>query len=154
MKASLSFTWTLSGAGWADCVIADANAEAQMLVSYVTPAPEELIGAVTRLALGESGDHKVMFEAEPNGFLWHLSPDGDAVEIRIVEYPDTSRRSRPGAVLWEARHPIEVVARCVLRGFDRVDADRGEDGWYADWKRPFPRRELEQLRRAREKSRA
>ncbi|MFI1580415.1 hypothetical protein [Embleya sp. NPDC020630] len=154
MKASLSFTWTLSGAGWADCVVADADAEAQMLVSYISPAPEELIGAVTRLALGESGDHKVKFEAEPNGFLWHLSPDGDAVEIRVVESPDTSRRSRPGTVSWEARHPIEAPARCVPRGLDRVHADRGEDGWYADWRRPFPRRELEQLRGVRVKLRA
>ncbi|MFE5333822.1 hypothetical protein ACFRCG_46275 [Embleya sp. NPDC056575] len=121
MKASRSFTRTLSGAGWADRIIADADAKARMLVSYITPAPEELIGAV---------------------------------EIRIVEYPDASRRSRAGTVSWEARHPIEAPARCVLRGFDRVDADRGEDGWYADWKRPFPRREPEQPRRAREKSRA
>ncbi|WP_406279909.1 hypothetical protein [Embleya sp. NBC_00896] len=148
MKASLSFTWTLSGSGWADCTIADAVAEAQLIVSYITNAPEELITAVTRIALGEPGDRKVMFEAEPNGYLWILSPDGEAVDIRIVEYADTSARNRPGAVLWEAGHPIEVLARSVLRGFDRVAADLGEDGWFADWKRPFPRDELEALRLA------
>src|SRR3954452_3114858 len=100
MKASLSFTWALSGSGWADCAIGDPAAEAQMIVSYLTNAPEELITAVTRLALGEPGDHRVMFEAEPNGYLWILSPDGDAVDIRIVEYADTSLRNRPGGVLW------------------------------------------------------
>ncbi|WP_424641185.1 hypothetical protein [Embleya sp. AB8] len=148
MKASLWFTWTPSGAGWADCTIADTVSEAQLIVSHLTPAPEELISAVTALALGEPGDHKVLFEAEPNGYLWHLSPDGDAVDIRIVAYADTSARNRPGDVLWEARHPIEVLARSVLRGFDRVAADLGEDGWYADWRRPFPRRELAALRTA------
>lgn len=148
MKASLWFTWTLSGSGWADCTIADIAGEAQLVVSYITDAPAELIGAATRLALGEPGDHKVMFEAEPNGYLWHLSPDGDAVDIRIVEYADASMRNRPGEVLWEGRHPIEVLARSVLRGFDRVDFDLGEDRWYADWRRPFPRRELEALRTA------
>jgi hypothetical protein len=148
MKASLSFTWTLSGSGWADCVVADTVAEAQLIVSYITDAPEELIGAVRDVASGESADRKVMFEAEPNGYLWTLSPDGDAVDIDIVEYADTSLRNRPGAVLWATRQPIVTLARCVLRGFDRVAADLGDDRWYADWKRPFPHRELTALRTA------
>ncbi|WP_161354067.1 hypothetical protein [Streptomyces sp. SID3343] len=146
MKASLSFTWALSGSGWADCTIVDTAAEAQMIVSYITNAPEELITAVTRVALGEPGDRKVMFEAEPNGYLWILSPDGGEVDIRIVEYADTSLRNRPGAVLWESRQPIEALARCVLRGFDRVYADLGDDGWFANWKRPFPQAESAALR--------
>jgi hypothetical protein len=49
---TLSVTWVLLGVGWADC-----HAEDDTHVSYVTEAPEDLLGAVTRLVLGSSAEH-------------------------------------------------------------------------------------------------
>jgi len=148
MKASLSFAWTVSGCGWADCAVADRDGELEFVVSHLTDAPTELIVGVTRVVLGPATDVRVVFEAEPNGYRWEFDRDGSEVDMRIVAFADTAARNRPGDVLWESRQPVETLARCVLLGFDRVVADLGEDGWLGQWRRPFPRRELEALRLA------
>ena len=51
--AQLRLTWALSGSGWADCVVSDDQAEAEVTASYITAAPEDLLTAVTRLIRGE-----------------------------------------------------------------------------------------------------
>ena len=38
----MSLRWTLAGPGWADCTVADGQAEAEITASYITSAPEEL----------------------------------------------------------------------------------------------------------------
>lgn len=148
MKASLSFAWTVSGSGWADCAVADRAGDVEIVVSHLSDAPAELIVAVTRVVRGSTAGVKVMFEAEPNGYLWEFDRDGTEVDMRIVAYADSALRNRPGDVLWESRQPVETLARCVVRGFDRAVADLGEDRWQGQWRRPFPGTELEALRTA------
>lgn len=40
----------------------------------------------------------------------------------------------------------ELVARAVVRAFDRVAHELGDEAYESEWRGPFPRRELERLR--------
>lgn len=117
--STMSFTWTLRPAGWVDCHVEDSRGRAEASVSYITPAPEEFLTAVARLVLGAT-EQRVQFQAEPRGFRW----------------------------IWTSRQPIDTLTRTVIRAFDQVENEHGEDGYLEHWRSPFPRHELEALRTA------
>lgn len=93
--ASMSFTWILSGTGWADCVVADDQAQTEITASYITAAPEELLTAVTRLVLGEP-ETRTQFEAEPTAFRWIFHRGDTDVWIQLLQPPDGSRHDKAG----------------------------------------------------------
>lgn len=140
--ADLSMSWTVS-TGSANVRVADRQAEATVIASYVTGAPEDFLGAVRRLLRGDT-DARVDFEAEPTVYRWHFSRDGDVVEVRLAEHPDGRR---PGTEIWSTRQPLGTLARVTVRCFDAV-AQRGEAEYEREWRRPFPRSDLEALRTA------
>ncbi|HEX7302338.1 hypothetical protein [Lentzea sp.] len=140
--ADLSMTWTVH-AGFATVRVGDSDGSAEALASYVSPAPEDFLGAVARLLRG-SATAEVRFEAKPAVYRWHFTRDGSHVRVRLAEFPDGRR---PGTEVWSTRQPLDVVARVVVRRFDAA-ARRGEDTYEREWRRPFPRFELEGLRAA------
>lgn len=133
-------TWTVR-AGWADVRVADRAAEARILASYVSPAPEHFLGAVAHLLLGDV-EAAVVFEAEPAVHRWRFTREGHFADIRLTEHPDDRR---PGVEIWSTRQRLGTLARVTVRCFDAV-ARQGEADYEREWRRPFPRFELEALR--------
>lgn len=144
---TMTFTWTLAGAGWADCVVADETCQAQATASYIGDAPQCLLTAVARLILGEP-QTRAQFEAEPTAFRWNFYREGEDVWIRLLELADRSRHDNAGTEIWSSQQTIDTLARAIIRGFDSVDHQHGESEYQDKWRRPFPRTELEVLRRA------
>ncbi|MFI8504472.1 hypothetical protein ACIGFK_39115 [Streptomyces sp. NPDC085524] len=60
--SDMQLVWTLGGPGWADCTIADHQGEIEVTASYISPAPEDLLTAVTRLVTG-AAETRLQFEA-------------------------------------------------------------------------------------------
>jgi hypothetical protein len=143
----MSFTWTLLRAGWADCYVEDSSGKAKAHISYITRAPEEFLEAVTRLVLG-AAEQRVQFEAEPNAFRWIFNQHQDHVDIRLFEVPDDTLPDTAGTTLWTSRQPTSTLARAVIRAFDQVEEEHGEDGYLERWRSPFPGHELDALRAA------
>ena len=130
-------------AGWAQVRLADREDEVEVVPSCLTPVPEDVLGAVTRLLHG-AADASAEFEAEPTVYRWHFRRDGgNTVDVRLTELSG----HQPGAELWSTRRPLGTLARAVVRCFDSV-AHRGEDEYEREWRRTFPRHELEGLRAA------
>jgi hypothetical protein len=144
--ADLRLIWTLSGHGWADCTVADDQAEAETTASYITTAPEDLLTAVTRLLTGES-ETRAQFEAEPTAFRWIFYREGSDVWIRLLELADGGEYDNAGTEIWSSQQHVDAVARAVIRCFDEVARKYGESGYRGKWGEHFPRSELEALRR-------
>lgn len=145
--SAMTFTWTLAGAGWADCVVADERSQAQAIASYIGDAPQCLLTAVARLILGEP-ETRAQFEAEPTAYRWIFYREGDEVWIRLLELADRSKHDNIGTEIWSSQQSIDTLARAVIRGFDNVAHQHGESGYHGKWREPFPRTELEALRTA------
>lgn len=141
----LRLAWVLSGRGWADCIVSDHRAEAEVTASYITTAPEDLLTAVTRLTVGET-ECRVQFEAEPAAFRWIFRREGTNVWIRVLELADGKNHDNAGTEIWSTRQDIDVVARAVVRCFDEVAREYGESAYRGRWGEHFPRTELEALR--------
>lgn len=141
----LRLDWTVGTAGWADCVIADQDAEVTVESSYITAAPEELLTAVARLMTGES-ETRADFEAEPTRIRWIFHRDSKDVRIRILQLPHRRSGDPAGIEIWASQQPLEVLVRTVIRCFDKVAETYGESEYHSRWRRRFPRPELEALR--------
>jgi hypothetical protein len=127
----MRFRWNVVGAGWAELSVG----EARLVVSFVGSGPEALLEAVTRALLGLAAE--VTFEGEPERYRVTFDRVGDEIGIRVTEFETQ---------LWAGAHPIPEVARSVVRAFDRVADEHDDETYESQWRRPFPRRELERLR--------
>jgi hypothetical protein len=141
----MRITWTLTGVGWAEVRVGDDAAEASLVASYVTAAPQELLAAVTRIAAG-SAEARAQFEAEPTAFRWIFTRDGQEAVVRVLELPDGDLQDAGGAEIWRTTQHVDTVVRAVVRCFDEVASAYGESGYELSWKSPFPREDLERLR--------
>ncbi|MFE5796244.1 hypothetical protein ACFQ8C_27205 [Streptomyces sp. NPDC056503] len=145
--AHLRLAWVLSGRGWADCIVSDHQAEAEVTASYVTTAPEDLLTAVTRLIVGEI-ECRAQFEAEPTIFRWIFYREDTHVWIRLLALANGSAHDNTGNEIWSTQQDIDVVTRAVIRCFDEVVREYGESAYRSKWGEDFPRAELEALRTA------
>lgn len=145
--ASMSLRWTVVPKGWAVCAIADDQAAVDVPASRVRAGPVDLLTAVARVVLGY-GEARAELEAEPTTFRWIFRPAGGTVDIQILELPDFHHPDGDGTQIWASRQPISTLARAVIRAFDDVASQHGDDGYRDIWGEPFPRTELEALRRA------
>lgn len=149
----LRLSWTLSGDGWADCVMADEFAEVSFDSSHIAQVPEELITAVARLLTSES-ETRADFEGEPAGCRLLFAREGREVAIKGLRLPGRTSPDRLGVEVWTSRQPLDVLARTVVRCFDDAAEAYGDEGyrraWHRSfpraWHRSFPRAELEALR--------
>jgi hypothetical protein len=132
---------SLNGAGWADVVVADHQAEATAEASHITTAPEDFLTAVARLVLGDN-ETRVQFEAEPTAFRWIFYREGNDVWIRLLELPNGRKHDKAGTEIWASWQTVNTLARAVTRCFDDVLYKYGESGYRGKWNEHFPRSEL------------
>ncbi|MEI5101204.1 hypothetical protein RB200_24915 [Streptomyces sp. PmtG] len=145
--ARLRLVWTLSGPGWADCVVGDHQAEAEVTASYITTAPEDLLATVTRLVVGAT-ECRAQFEAEPTAFRWIFYREGTHVWVRLLRLARAGDHDNKGTEIWSTQQTVDAVARAVIRCFDDVVKEYGESAYRGKWGEHFPRTELEALRTA------
>jgi len=143
----MSLTWTLRGRGWADCVVADDQTQAEATASYITLAPDDLLTAVTRVVLYQ-GETRVQFEAEPTAFRWIFYREGDQVWVQLLQLANGTLDDKAGTQIWSSWQTVDTVARAVIRAFDHVAAKHGTSRYHDKWGHPFPNAELEKLRTA------
>ncbi|MFB7656246.1 MULTISPECIES: hypothetical protein [unclassified Streptomyces] len=148
MTSGIRITWMLWAHGWADCILEDHHAKAELTASYITHAPEEFLTAVARLVAGET-ETRVQFEAEPTAYRWIFDREGEDIRIRVLELPDGSDHDTQGTEIWSGQSGVDQLARAVIRCFDEVGQTHGESGYRGKWGEHFPRTELEALRRLR-----
>ncbi|MER7844292.1 hypothetical protein ABTZ03_10155 [Kitasatospora sp. NPDC096077] len=145
MPADFQLTWELGGHGWADCTVSDRDSSTVITASNITTAPEDLLAATARLALGAT-ESRAQFNAEPTIARWILYREGSDIWIRILELPGDVHDNR-GTEIWSSQQPLITVVRAVVRCFDSVAARYRESAYRGKWGEHFPRQELEVLRR-------
>ncbi|MCP9997338.1 hypothetical protein LUX34_19575 [Streptomyces werraensis] len=130
--SSLTITWTPHHHGWALVKVVDDHGEAEAIASYVTDAPEQFLYAVARLVLGDENTQAEL-EGEPQVYRWFFHRDRVVVDVRLVLADDARAPDSSGTVLWSGRHTVMALARSVVRAFDRIDYEQGEESYEAQW---------------------
>lgn len=146
MTSGIRITWSLGAHGWAQCTLEDHHAQVELIASYITDAPEELLTAVARLVAGET-ETRAQFEAEPTAYRWIFYREGDDAWVRVLELRDGSDHDNRGTEIWSSQLAVDELARAVIRCFDQLVQTHDESAYRGKWGEHFPRTELEALRR-------
>lgn len=146
---TVTFTYELTGTGWADCEFQVNGHTVTLTASYLTDALEDLVSAVVALMLGHPRA-VATFTEEPGQYRWILEAQpGDTVRIRVLEYlsgwgdvPDER-----GRVMLDDVSPVADLGAAVLGGADAVLARYGAQGYHERWvQHEYPRQKVEHLR--------
>jgi hypothetical protein len=120
----------------------------QSLVMGVSCAPEDsllnLIKGLTAV-LEESRHVRVRWNCEPEQFDFDIAAEGEMTQLIVTRYPDQRREVQAGQFVFSlhtSKPDLCLPFWKELRGLER----RAETDVFAqNWRRPFPRREMQEL---------
>lgn len=146
---SISFSYHLTGSGWAECTIAIDEQHATMTASFLSDAFGDLLGAVSRMVEGEP-EATASFAEEPGEYRWRFFEKGaDRLLIRILDFPElwSDQPDEKGKILFEAECRLRTFAGAVLSESQRLLEKHGREGYLGMWhNHEFPLERLDKLR--------
>ena len=149
MMTQFSFSYKLSGCGWADASVSSGGSALTMTVSYLSDALGDLARAVISL-LSEHAVGKVIcsWQDEPGEYRWMMLREGDAVRVQIVMFDDCFSRKDCAKgrrlIRWECS--LLRLATQVKGQMHQLLNDLGEDGYKERWvNHDFPMQEFMRL---------
>ena len=98
--------------GWAECTVADQNANVLVHASAVTAGPECLLRAVTQLVQG-ADQARAEFEAKPAANRWIFRRDGTMIRIRLLRLADRGNPDDAGVLIWTSGHSVIAQLTCA-----------------------------------------
>lgn len=148
MEFELSYQ--LSGRGWSRLLICGGEQRCELIISYISSPFEDLC----HFALEAIGDPTyarqeqiARWEGEPE--LWEvavLPVNEDRLRLRVLH--STGYGPLPPQTIFDQLVPRYGFAYAVLRSGEGMLALAGEDGYEAEWARPFPTRTFRRLQHA------
>ncbi len=136
----ISFTYQLTGSGWALATIANEHSEMKVPASYLCDALRDFVDAVQSLFVAETA--KCLWEQEPGLVVWEFGRDGPNIMVKV--YWDEWDQQGETFV---GHDDLLRFGGQVDRELDRLLATWGEDGYRKKWHLyPFPRESHSKLK--------
>lgn len=128
----ISFTYRLTGSGWALATIANEQSEMKIPASYLCDALRDFVDAVQSLFVADSA--QCMWEQEPGLVIWELRRDGPNVAVKVFwDEWDHEGESFAGD------DDLLRFSGQVDRELDGLLVTWGADGYLRKWHlHPFP----------------
>jgi hypothetical protein len=148
MKATMEFTYRLTGLGWSEARIADDETTATITASYLSDALGDLLAAVGLLLEGAAGA-RCSWDEEPGEYRWIFVRDEESVHLRVLGFAELwgGESDDRGATVFETRQPLTTLAAAIADGAAAVLAEHGLAGYVARWaEAPFPSSRLTMIR--------
>ena len=149
MRTSLVIDYKLTGAGWAECTIADGEQSCTITASYLSDAFGDLVLSAVAL-LHWFNTLSFSFVEEPGEFRWVFSSKpNNEIELRILDGygPDDECE-----LLFQTVCLRTVFGNAVLNAGNNLLKEYGEDGYLKKWvEYPFPTESLNELTRLLER---
>lgn len=145
----ISFTYRLTGSGWAEATISDGVHELVVDASYLTDALGDLVRIVITLLEGAK-EAQCAWLQEPGESHWLFTRRRDEMFLRIIEYKDWEQdRRNPkdrGRVYFKTHCPLRDFATVVRQQLTLLLDTLGRDGYKRAWvNHSFPLDDYRQL---------
>ena len=151
------FTYRLSGSGWSEAYVAQADQWLRPTASYLTDALTALVSAI--IAVIEGNEHVAcIWEEEPGEYLWWFERVSDLVELRSMWRSNWSnepsnadrwflpKENEAGDLKLRLRTSSSAIGSAVLSSLDQLWTDPGPTAYEQIWGKPFPEAEHKRLR--------
>lgn len=147
---TLRINYRLTGQGWAECTLVDAEQSCTITASYLSDALFNLLLASTALLSGFSC-LTFSFEEEPGEYRWVItSPRLNEIELRILSFGDLygGEPESAGQLLFQTTCIPETFAMAVHSTAAALLTEHGEAGYLEKWlEYPFPTTHFNELSR-------
>jgi hypothetical protein len=141
----LSFTYQLTGSGWALATIANEQAEMKVPASYLCDALRDFVDAVQSLFVTDRA--QCTWDEEPGEVRWEFSRDGTNVAVKVYWDYD-------GGESLLGDDDLLRFSEQVDRELDGLLAAWGDDGYLKKWVlHPFPHEAHAKLRQGIQRER-
>jgi hypothetical protein len=145
MNDQLNITYTLAGAGWADCTLECDGRGVKVSASYLSNALGNLVLSAVAVASGfrvvEFG-----FDEEPGECRWVIEAvDNNAIRLRVLEFQELwgHEPNERGNPVFETSTTPLLYAKAVHACATAVLEAHGLEGYADKWvEHTFPEREL------------
>jgi hypothetical protein len=149
MASEVTFTYRLTGTGWADADIRIGDALAHASASYLGDALGELLDAVVAVVEGEVAA-RASWEEEPGEYRWALDRDDADVRVRVLDFRESrgivESPDEDGDVLLDQRCDLNDFATAVAGAARSVLDEYGAEGYREKWvEHDFPLESLTRL---------
>jgi hypothetical protein len=146
----LNITYRLTGIGWAECTISDADNTCTVSASYLSDALGNLVLAANAL-LSRFSSLAFGFDEEPGEYRWVISsPRLNEIELQILGLGELwgGKPNSDGQLMFRTICTPETFAESVHGAAAAVLAEYGEAGYLEKWTEyPFPMAQFAQLSR-------
>ena len=147
---SLRIDFKLTGAGWAECTIADGEKFCTITASYLSDAFGDLVlSAVTLLHWFNAVSFS--FLEEPGEFRWVFTATREnQIELKIFGFDDDPNNPANDEVnpLFRTVCTRQAFGNAVLDAANHLLEEHGEAGYLEKWiEYPFPTERLNELAR-------
>ena len=144
-----TFSYKLSGHGWANTSVSDGNNKLNMCISYLSDALGDLARAVISLFYGGSGSLvSCSWQDEPGEYRWTMQREGEVVSLRILRFEDCFSRKDDdkGHRLFGTECSLIRLATQVKGQMHQLHNEFGEAGYKEHWvSHDFPTVEFTRL---------
>lgn len=145
MTAGLGVSMESPQSGWMSLRLGALDAEFVAVVSC-TPhdSLRDLILSLTALLSGEPSA-RVVWNAEPEEYDFLFEARGEEVGLSVVRHPDHRRAESESREVFSFRGPLRELCERFLSELEDLRGRSETDAFERNWKRPFPRGELQEL---------
>jgi hypothetical protein len=148
---AVAITYSLTGRGWAECVVEIDAQQIHVTASYLSDALADLLYAVESVVRGIE-DTTALFIGEPGEYRWRFRQVApDRLWVRIIEFDEcwSKRPDEEGKLILDAECRLRTFAGAVLSASQQVLATHGFAGYREQWvNRDFPSELQAKLKRS------
>ena len=124
----ISFSYRLTGSGWAIAELSDEKHEVRIPASYLCDALRDLVIAVESVFSAESSE--CLWEEEPGEVHWKFQRTGDRVTVEVLWNKERA--------MFDSEDDLLHFASQVTVALQKLLAEWGVDGYSKKWGYPFP----------------
>jgi hypothetical protein len=117
-------------------------------VTVVSHAPyDSLRDLIVSLSAVLDGDceRTVKWNSEPDEYDFRFTARGDRLLLEVIHYPDHRKLDETASTVFTFQGPKADACRTFLDELRDLQSRAGRDEFDRQWRREFPRRELEAL---------
>lgn len=147
---SVTLQYTLTGSGWAECILQVDEQQIRLTASYLSDALGNLLTIPIQLLKGYD-DITISFDEEPGEYRWRVKPLHDEmISIQILEFDELwgHQPDEEGKTIFSATCRLRTFCGAVLSASQKVFEQYGFEGYKAKWvEYDFPLNRQQELQR-------
>ena len=124
----ISFSYRLTGSGWAVAELSDEKSSARIPASYLCDALRDFVAAVEGVFSAENAE--CLWEEEPGEVLWKFQRRGDRVTV--------AARWNKEKAMFDSEDDLLHFGSQVTVALQKLLDEWGVDGYSKKWGYPFP----------------